>query len=197
MAGTATSLRPLGWGASLDTRTAARLYPLFGEVGVCPLCQKRLRAMYAIPEARPNPGDVRNVKDSRRAGAGPDWNLFFSETGGIIGMHPTVHHRKAMPATLASVSVETAAAEKIQRFWRWCRLFATNRVLAKRFERLSLRAHDMEAMRCCFAIIIIIIMLFCAWSKPLTRPCLVASSERLSTSDSRRWWIALACSSSA
>lgn len=196
MARTATSLRLLGWGASLDTRTAARLYPLFGEVGVCPLCQKRLRAMYAIPEARPNPEDVRDVKDSRRSGAGPDWNLFFSETGGIIGMRPTVHHRKAMPATPVFVPVETAAARKIQRFWFWCRLFATNRVLAKRFERLSLRAHDMQAMRCCFFAIIIIV-LFCVWSEPLTRPCLVASSERLSTSDSRRWWIPLACSSSA
>jgi hypothetical protein len=54
-----------------------------------------------------------------------------------------------MPATLVVVdSVETSAARKIQRFWRWCRMFATNRVLARRFERLFLRAHDMEAMRC-------------------------------------------------
>ena len=149
------------------------------------------------PGGASQPGRCPKCQGFSEGGGWSRLELFFSETGGIIGMRPTVHHRKAMPATLVFVSVETAAAEKIQRFWRWCRLFATNRVLAKRFERLSLRAHDMEAMRCCFAIIIIIIMLFCAWSKPLTRPCLVASSERLSTSDSRRWWIALACSSSA
>jgi hypothetical protein len=43
--------------------------------------------------------------------------------------------------------IRHASALRIQRFWRWCRLFSTNRVLVTRFLRLGLTPEAMRATR--------------------------------------------------